>query len=80
MNRAILSKFTSARRLDLQAKISLLLVLVILPTFVIVTIAQNKLTQPILEDEVRQIGVTSLRCQLRWRQRLCPTSPSSSRS
>jgi signal transduction histidine kinase len=59
MTKALLSKFTSARRLDLQAKISLLLVFVILPTFVIVTIAQNKLTQPILEDEVRQIGVTS---------------------
>jgi signal transduction histidine kinase len=59
MTKRLLSKFTSARRLDLQAKISLLLVLVILPTFLIVTIAQNKLTQPILEDEVRQIGVTS---------------------
>ncbi|MGK5082397.1 HAMP domain-containing sensor histidine kinase [Bdellovibrionota bacterium FG-1] len=47
------------RRLDLQAKVSLVLVAVILPTFLIVTVAQNKLTQPILEDEIRQIGVTS---------------------
>jgi signal transduction histidine kinase len=47
------------RRLDLQAKISLLLVGVILPTFVIVTIAENKLTRPLLEDEMRQVGITS---------------------
>lgn len=45
------------RHLDLQAKISLVLVAVIIPTFVIVTIAENKLTLPILEEEVRQLGV-----------------------
>lgn len=49
-------KFLS-RQLDLQAKISLVLVCVILPTFLIVTVAQNKLTQPILEEEVRQMGI-----------------------
>jgi signal transduction histidine kinase len=58
MSRKFFQRFTS-RRLDLQAKISLLLVLIVLPTFVIVTIAQNKLTQPILEDELRAIGMTS---------------------
>jgi signal transduction histidine kinase len=47
------------RHLDLQAKISLVLVAVILPTFLIVTIAENKFTQPILEDEIRQVGITS---------------------
>jgi signal transduction histidine kinase len=46
-----------SQHLDLQAKISLVLVAVILPTFLIVTIAQNKLTQPILEEEVRQMGI-----------------------
>ncbi len=45
--------------LDLQAKISLVLVAVILPTFLIVTIAENKLTLPILEEEIRQIGIHS---------------------
>lgn len=46
-----------SRRLDLQAKISLVLVGVILPTFLIMTIAENKFTQPILEEEVRQMGI-----------------------
>ncbi len=48
-----------SRRLDLQAKISLVLVAVILPTFLIVTIAENKFTLPILEEEIRQIGINS---------------------
>ena len=47
------------QHLDLQAKISLVLVAVILPTFVVVTVAENKVTQPILEEEIRQIGITS---------------------
>jgi signal transduction histidine kinase len=46
-------------RLDLQAKIVLILVAVIIPTFVIVTFAQNKLTQPIFEEEFRQLGITT---------------------
>jgi signal transduction histidine kinase len=50
---------TVRRHLDLQAKISLVLVAVILPTFVIVTVAQNKFTLPILEEEIRQIGINS---------------------
>lgn len=45
--------------LDLQAKISLILIAVIVPTFLIVTIAENKVTQPILEEEIRQVGITS---------------------
>jgi len=45
--------------LDLQAKVSLVLVAVIIPTFLIVTIAENKVMQPILEEEIRQIGITS---------------------
>jgi signal transduction histidine kinase len=47
------------RHLDLQAKVSLVLVAVIVPTFLIVTVAENKITQPILEDEIRQVGITS---------------------
>jgi signal transduction histidine kinase len=47
------------RHLDLQAKVSIVLVAVILPTFLIVTVAENKITQPILEDEIRQVGITS---------------------
>ncbi len=45
--------------LNLQAKISLVLAAVILPTFIIVTVAQNKFTLPIMEDEIRQIGINS---------------------
>ncbi len=47
------------RRLDLQAKISLVLFSVIVPTFVIVTVAENQFTQPILEEELRQVGVNA---------------------
>lgn len=47
------------KSLDLQAKISLVLGGVILPTFLIVTVAENKITRPILEDEMRQIGITA---------------------
>ncbi|MEK6577913.1 MAG: hypothetical protein AABZ55_01685, partial [Bdellovibrionota bacterium] len=49
------------RRMDLQAKVSLVLAAVIIPTFLIVTIAQNKLTQPLLEEEIRQIGINAAR-------------------
>lgn len=47
------------RRLDLQAKISLVLFSVIVPTFVIVTVAENQFTQPVLEEELRQVGVNA---------------------
>lgn len=45
--------------LTLQAKVILILIAVILPTFLIVTIAENKFTQPILEEEIRQIGINA---------------------
>ncbi|MBI2711285.1 MAG: HAMP domain-containing histidine kinase [Bdellovibrio sp.] len=47
------------RQLDLQAKISLVLVAVILPTFAIVTIAESQITGPMLEEEIRQMGIHS---------------------
>ena len=47
------------RTLDLQAKVILILIAVIVPTFVVVTIAENSFTQPVLEQEIRQIGITS---------------------
>ena len=47
------------RALDIQAKISLILVSVILPTFLLMTVVENKLTQPILEEELKQMGITS---------------------
>ncbi|MCM2278807.1 MAG: ATP-binding protein [Oligoflexia bacterium] len=49
------------KRLDLQAKIVLTLVAVIVPTSLVVTIAENKLTQPVLEAELRQVGITAAR-------------------
>lgn len=47
------------RKLDLQAKVTLVLLAVMLPTFLIVTVAQNSLTKPLLLEEMRQIGITS---------------------
>src|SRR5262245_30030861 len=46
------------RRLDLQSKIVLILIAVIVPIFLVVTVLQYKLTQPILHAEMQQIGVT----------------------
>ncbi len=42
---------------DLSAKISFILVAVIVPTFVVMTVAQNQLTQPILEEDLRQMAL-----------------------
>jgi signal transduction histidine kinase len=47
------------RQLDIQTKINLVLISVIVPTFVIITIVQNKLTKPILEQELRHAGITT---------------------
>lgn len=47
------------RRLDLQAKVILILVSVIIPTFTIVTIIENQLTSPLLKEEMKQIGITT---------------------
>lgn len=47
------------RHLDIQTKIILVLVAVIVPTFLIVTVVQYKLTQPLLEEEWKQIGITT---------------------
>lgn len=49
----------AVRGLDLQAKISLILAAVIVPTFVIITFAENKVTRPLLEEEMREIGITT---------------------
>lgn len=48
-----------ARRWSLQAKISSVLVAVIIPTFVIVTIAENQFTQSIIEAEIKQVGISA---------------------
>jgi signal transduction histidine kinase len=47
------------RHLDIQTKIILVLIGVIVPTFLVVTLLENKLAKPILEDEMRQIGISS---------------------
>ncbi len=47
------------RNLDLQAKVSLVLLAVIVPTFVVVTIAENAITRPLLENEMRQLGLST---------------------
>ncbi|MCM2323219.1 MAG: ATP-binding protein [Oligoflexia bacterium] len=52
-------KRVRTQRLDLQAKILLTLVAVIIPTSLVVTIAENKFTQPVLEGELRQVGITA---------------------
>jgi signal transduction histidine kinase len=48
-----------AKNLDLQAKVSLVLLGVIIPTFVVVTIAENAITRPLLENEMKQVGVST---------------------
>jgi signal transduction histidine kinase len=48
-----------ASKLDLQAKVSLVLLAVIVPTFVVVTIAENAITRPLLENEMKQLGVST---------------------
>ncbi len=45
--------------MDLKAKISLVLGLVILPTFLLVTVVENQLTHPLLSEDLRQIGINS---------------------
>lgn len=47
------------RRLDIQTKIILVLVAVIVPTFLLVTIMENKLAEPMLEGEMKQLGLTA---------------------
>ena len=46
-------------RLDLQAKVSLVLLGVIVPTFVLVTVAENKLMKPLMAEQMKQVGITS---------------------
>ncbi|MBU6374468.1 MAG: hypothetical protein KGQ59_00575 [Bdellovibrionales bacterium] len=48
-----------SRKLDLQTKISLVLLAVIVPTFVVVTVAENAITGPLLESEMKQLGVST---------------------
>ncbi len=47
------------RTLDLQSKILLVLVLVIVPIFVLVTLAQYQLARPVLEEEWKQLGIST---------------------
>jgi signal transduction histidine kinase len=45
--------------MDLQAKIILVLIGVIVPTFLVGTYAENKLAKPILEDDIRLVGINA---------------------
>lgn len=47
------------RQLDLQTKIVLVLVAVIVPTFLIVTLVQHQVTRPLLQSEMRQVGIAA---------------------
>jgi signal transduction histidine kinase len=44
---------------NLQTRIILILIAIIVPTFLIVTLGQNKLTKPILEDDIRTVGINA---------------------
>lgn len=61
--RGLLDKLKKTRQLrsinNLQTRIILILVAIIVPTYVIVTLGQNKLTKPILEDDIRTVGVNA---------------------
>ncbi len=54
-----LSRLRSLKNLDLQARIILVLVAVIVPTFTIVTVVENQLTSPLLKEEMKQVGITT---------------------
>ena len=65
---------------DLQAKVILILIAVIFPLSVILGLAQTKITEPVLYDEIRQVGMSfaqSLASQIE-NQRLLgkPNAPS----
>jgi len=45
------------RRFDLQTKVTLLLGAVIVPTFFLVTVAENAITRPWLENEIKQVAL-----------------------
>lgn len=47
------------RRLDLQAKILLVLIAVILPTYFALIFMENKLTVPVLEQEMKQVAINA---------------------
>lgn len=47
------------KRLDIQSKIILVLVAVIVPTFIVVTAVENKLAHPMLEGEMRHVGINA---------------------
>lgn len=49
-------KLRSFRGLDLQAKIVVVLIAVMVPVFAVITIAANQLTVPFLVEEMRQLG------------------------
>ncbi len=53
----MLKWFRRKRVLSIQAKISAILLGVILPTSLIVNVISNQLTRPVVEDELRQVGV-----------------------
>jgi len=47
------------RNLDLQAKITATLFAVLVPTFSVVTLIENQLTRPILEEDAKQQGIAA---------------------
>ncbi|MGZ3713598.1 MAG: hypothetical protein ACXVBE_17665, partial [Bdellovibrionota bacterium] len=48
-------------RLDLQAKVILVLVLVTAPVYLLVSFAVSQLTLPVIEEEMRVLGVHAAR-------------------
>ncbi len=72
------SKLRNLKNLDLQARIILVLVAVIVPTFIIVTVVENQLTSPLLKEEMKQVGITTgktLASQIVTRRLLQMTNP-----
>lgn len=72
-------KIFKLKQLDLQSKVTLILIAVIVPTFVLVAVAENALTRPWLENEIRQIatsvgqGLATEIANSRWLQLDNPT-------
>ncbi len=59
MTLPLLRQLRRRGRLDLQAKVSLVLFAVILPPFSLVTVLENQLPKPVLVEEMKQIGINA---------------------
>src|ERR1035437_2307700 len=75
----VLQKWISRiRSSDIQAKIVLILIAVIFPLSILIGLIQSKVMEPILSDEIRQLGVSfsqNLASQIQSQRLLSKSNP-----